>query len=157
MGSGLGDLNPEDIESMSVLKGGAASALYGSRASNGVILITTKSGKAKDGVGISYSTITGIENIFMTPKLQSDFSQGDGGVYGKLATGSWGEKITGQEVELWNGTKTNLKAYDNIGNFFKTGFNTTQNINFQQAVSEKVNVYSSATYLHDNSKSPGQN
>ena len=156
MGSGLGDLNPEDIESMSVLKGGAASALYGSRASNGVILITTKSGKAKDGVGISYSTITGIENIFMTPKLQSDFSQGDGGVYGKLATGSWGEKITGQEVELWNGTKTNLKAYDNIGNFFKTGFNTTQNINFQQAVSEKVNVYSSATYLHDNSKSPGQ-
>ncbi|WP_171017520.1 TonB-dependent receptor plug domain-containing protein [Sphingobacterium daejeonense] len=47
MGSGLGDLNPEDIESMSVLKGGAASALYGSRASNGVILITTKSGKAK--------------------------------------------------------------------------------------------------------------
>lgn len=98
MGSGLGDLNPEDIESMSVLKGGAASALYGSRASNGVILITTKSGKAKDGVGISYSTITGIENIFMTPKLQSDFSQGDGGVYGKLATGSWGEKKLGRKL-----------------------------------------------------------
>lgn len=156
MGGGLGDLNPEDIESMSVLKGGAASALYGSRASNGVILITTKSGKAKDGVGISYSTITGIENIFMTPKLQSDFSQGEGGVYGKLATNSWGEKITGQEVELWDGSKTTLKAYDNIGNFFKTGFSTTQNINFQQAISDKVNLYSSATYLHDNSKSPGQ-
>ncbi|MGE8290454.1 MAG: SusC/RagA family TonB-linked outer membrane protein, partial [Sphingobacterium sp.] len=156
MGGGLGDLNPEDIESMSVLKGGAASALYGSRASNGVILITTKSGKAKDGVGISYSTITGIENIFMLPKLQNDFSQGDGGVYGKLGTSSWGEKITGQEVELWDGSKTTLKAYDNIGNFFKTGFSTTQNINFQQAVSDKINVYSSATYLHDNSKSPGQ-
>ena len=47
MGNGLSDLNPEDIESMSVLKGGAASALYGSRAGNGVILITTKTGKKK--------------------------------------------------------------------------------------------------------------
>src|SRR5690606_23137682 len=71
MGSGLGDINPEDIESMSVLKGGAASALYGSRASNGVILITTKSGRARSGAGISYSTITGIESLFMTPELQS--------------------------------------------------------------------------------------
>ncbi|MDH5828058.1 SusC/RagA family TonB-linked outer membrane protein [Sphingobacterium faecium] len=155
MGSGLGDLNPEDIESMSVLKGGAASALYGSRASNGVILITTKSGKAKDGVGISYSTITGIENIFMAPKLQNDFSQGDGGIFGKLSTASWGEKINGQQVELWDGTKENLKHYDNLGNFFETGFNTTQNINFQQAVSDKVNLYTSATYLHDKSKTPG--
>lgn len=155
MGSGLGDLNPEDIESMSVLKGGAASALYGSRASNGVILITTKSGKAKDGVGISYSTITGIENLFMTPKLQSDFSQGAGGVYGRLSTSSWGEKISGQEVDTWNDSKTNLKAYDNMGTFFKTGFSTTQNINFQQAISDKVNLYSSATYLHDDSKTPG--
>jgi len=154
MGSGLGDLNPEDIESMSVLKGGAASALYGSRASNGVILITTKSGKSKDGVGISYSTTTGIENIFMTPKLQNDFSQGEGGKYGSLSGSSWGEKIAGQEVDTWNG-KTNLKSFNNIGNFFDTGFNTTQNINFQQAISDKVNVYSSATYLHDKSKTPG--
>ncbi|MDR2283442.1 MAG: SusC/RagA family TonB-linked outer membrane protein [Sphingobacterium sp.] len=154
-GSGLGDLNPEDIESMSVLKGGAASALYGSRASNGVILITTKSGKAKEGVGISYSTITGIENIFMTPKLQNTFSQGDGGIYGRLSGLSWGEKIAGQEVDTWNGSKTQLKAYDNLGNFFQTGFNTTQNINFQQAISDKVNLYSSASYLHDNSKTPG--
>lgn len=155
MGGGLGDLNPEDIESMSVLKGGAASALYGSRASNGVILITTKSGKQKDGVGISYSTITGMENIFMLPELQSEFSQGAGGIYGKQAGTSWGEKITGQEVETWDGKKINLKAYDNMQNFFQTGFNTTQNINFQQAISDKVNLYSSATYLHDNSKTPG--
>src|SRR5690606_37541989 len=55
MGNGLGDLNPEDIASMSVLKGGAASALYGSRAANGVILITTKSGSAREGTGITYS------------------------------------------------------------------------------------------------------
>ena len=155
MGSGLGDLNPEDIESMSVLKGGAASALYGSRASNGVILITTKSGKAKEGVGISYSTITGFENIFMIPELQDQFSQGAGGIYGRLATTSWGEKISGQSVDMWDGSKTNLSVHDNMANFFQTGFNTTQNINFQQAISDKVNLYSSATYLHDNSKTPG--
>ena len=155
MGSGLGDINPEDIESMSVLKGGAASALYGSRASNGVILITTKSGQAKEGVGISYSTITGIENIFMTPKLQNNFSQGEGGVYGELSTYSWGSGIEGQQVNMWDGSTTNLQDYDNMGNFFRTGLSTTQNVNFQQAISDKVNLYSSATYLHDNSKVPG--
>lgn len=155
MGSGLGDLNPEDIESMSVLKGGAASALYGSRASNGVILITTKSGKSREGVGISYSTITGFENIFMSPELQDQFSQGAGGIYGRLSTASWGEKIAGQQVDMWNNSTTSLRAYNNLDNFFQTGFSTTQNINFQQSVSDKVNLYSSATYLHDNSKTPG--
>lgn len=155
MGSGLGDLNPEDIESMSVLKGGAASALYGSRASNGVILITTKSGKTREGVGISYSTITGFENIFISPELQNQFSQGAGGIYGRLSTASWGEKISGQQVDMWNNSTTSLMAYNNLDNFFQTGFSTTQNINFQQAVSDKINLYSSATYLHDNSKTPG--
>ena len=53
MGNGLSDINPEDIESMSVLKGASAAALYGSRAGNGVILITTKSGKKNDGLGIN--------------------------------------------------------------------------------------------------------
>src|SRR5690606_11071619 len=76
MGNGIGDLNPEDIESMSDLKGGAASALYGSRALNGVILITTKSGRSNQGVGISYSATMGLENLFLTPKIQNTFSQG---------------------------------------------------------------------------------
>lgn len=155
MGSGLGDINPEDIESMSVLKGGAASALYGSRASNGVILITTKSGRARSGAGISYSTITGIERIFMVPELQSNFSQGAGGAFGPLSGTSWGTRIEGQNVNIWDESSTSLKAYDNLGAFFETGFSTTQNISFQQAVSDKVNVYSSASYLHDNSKTPG--
>lgn len=155
MGSGLGDINPEDIENMSVLKGGAASALYGSRASNGVILITTKSGRAREGAGISYSTITGIESLFVTPNLQSDFSQGAGGAFGPLSTSSWGAQIEGQNVNIWDGSSANLQAYDNLGEFFQSGFSTTQNISFQQAVSDKVNVYSSASYLHDNSKTPG--
>lgn len=155
MGNGLGDLNPEDIESMSVLKGGAASALYGSRAGNGAILITTKSGKSKVGAGISYSATFGIENLFITPKRQKEFSQGSDGVFDANSTSSWGEKITGQTVTGWDGKPTQLKAYNNIENFFKTGFNTTHNLAFQQALSNNTHIYTSATYLHDDSKTPG--
>lgn len=155
MGNGLGDLNPEDIESMSVLKGGAASALYGSRASNGVILITTKSGKDREGAGITYSATLGIENLFITPELQNDFSQGNNGAFSATEETSWGEKISGQTVTAWDGTQRQLRAYDNLGNFFKTGVNTTHNLAFQQSISDATSVYTSATYLHDNSKTPG--
>ncbi|SDD36443.1 TonB-dependent outer membrane receptor, SusC/RagA subfamily, signature region [Mucilaginibacter pineti] len=67
MGNGLSDINAEDIESMSVLKGAAAAALYGSRAGNGAILITTKTGKAQKGLGITISSSIGIESIFARP------------------------------------------------------------------------------------------
>ncbi|WP_449400521.1 TonB-dependent receptor plug domain-containing protein [Chryseobacterium wanjuense] len=80
MGNGLSDINPDDIESVSVLKGGAASALYGSRGGNGVILITTKSGKRKGGLGITYSTSLGFETIFMKPDMQHSFAQGSNGI-----------------------------------------------------------------------------
>lgn len=155
MGSGLGDLNPEDIESMSVLKGGAASALYGSRASNGVIMITTKSGKKQDGAGITYSATMGLENIFITPKIQSQFSQGRDATYSSTSADSWGEKINGQSVESWDGSTTTLKTYNNIENLFQTGVNTTHHLAFQQALSNNTNIYTSATYLHDKSKTPG--
>src|SRR5690606_832479 len=67
MGNGLGDIDPENIESMSVLKGACAAALYGSRDGNGVILITTKTGKAQKGLGITYSVTTGFDTIFISP------------------------------------------------------------------------------------------
>jgi len=155
MGNGLGDLNPEDIESMSVLKGGAASALYGSRALNGVILITTKSGKSGTGAGISYSATVGLENLFITPKLQRDFSQGTDGAFNAANGNSWGEKITGQTVTGWDGKPSTLQAQDNLNNFFKTGVNTTHNLTFQQSLSKGTNLYTSGTYLHDDSKTPG--
>ena len=142
MGGGLGDINPEDIESMSVLKGGAASALYGARAGNGAIIITTKSGKAQKGAGISYSSTLGLETIFMTPDFQNSFSQGRDGVLNPTSTENWGERINGE-------------AYDNIGNFFNTGINHIQNLAFQQQIGGKTNIYTSATYLNDKSKIPG--
>lgn len=155
MGNGLGDLNPEDIESMSVLKGGAASALYGSRAGNGVILITTKTGKSREGSGINYSATLGLENLFITPDVQKTFSQGRDGAFLANSGDSWGEKITGQTVTGWDGKQTNLSAHDNIANFFKTGVNTTHNLTFQQNLGENTNIFTSGTYLHDDSKTPG--
>ena len=73
-------INPEDIESLSVLKGPSAAALYGSRAGNGVILITTKSGKKQNGLGITVSSSIGIENIFTNPEMQNSFGQGNDGI-----------------------------------------------------------------------------
>lgn len=81
MGNGLSDINPEDIESMSVLKGASAAALYGSRAGNGVILITTKKGTKREGLGITISGSVSAETIFMNPKMQKAFGQGDNGSY----------------------------------------------------------------------------
>ena len=131
-GNGLADINPDDIESISVLKGGAAAALYGTRAGNGVIMITTKSGKRTNGLGINVTSSFGTESIFTNPKLQNSFGQGLNGVYDKTSTSSWGPEATGQTVETWNGQQAPLRIYDNVGAFMQNA--TTQNygISFQQ-------------------------
>ncbi len=115
----LMDINPEDIESMSVLKGPAASALYGSRAANGVILITTKSGK-EGAVEVNVTSRFTASWVKDLPKTQSQFARGymedmydadknyTGTSYNNFAYTSWGER-------------TNAKTYDNIGEFFNTG------------------------------------
>lgn len=91
------DIDPNDIESISVLKGQAASALYGIRASNGVILITTKSGRglAKNGKPvISYSTNTSFESISKKPSTQNEYAQGNKGIFDPYSSTSWGPKIS---------------------------------------------------------------
>jgi len=69
-GDGIAGINPDDIESISVLKGGTAAALYGSRASNGVILITTKKGRAQKGIGVEYNSTITMENVAVIPDYQ---------------------------------------------------------------------------------------
>ena len=154
MGNGLGDINPEDIESMSVLKGASAAALYGSRAGNGVILITTKSGKKRDGLGITVSSSIGFESIFTNPNMQSDFGQGTDGIYDNRSTRSWGPRITGQTIERWDGENVQMQAYDNVGNYFGTGTNLNNNVSFQQQF-ENTSVYTSFTRMNDQSLIPG--
>ncbi|MEZ4970875.1 MAG: SusC/RagA family TonB-linked outer membrane protein [Flavobacteriaceae bacterium] len=155
MGNGLGDLDPENIESMSVLKGASAAALYGSRAGNGVILITTKTGRTQSGLGITYSVTTGFEDIFISPKLQSVFGQGLNGIYDNQSGSSWGPSIEGQQVTTWDGRQDNLRAYNNLDNYFKTGVNVTHSLSFQQQISDATSLITSASYLNDESKVPG--
>lgn len=94
-GDGIGNLNPQDIESVTVLKGPNATALYGSRGSNGVILITTKSGKAGKGIGVEINSGTTIEKVSMIPNVQNKYGPGyeDINVYGDIV------KIDGQNYE----------------------------------------------------------
>lgn len=127
-GGGISDINPDDIKSISVLKGPNAAALYGSRAGNGVILITTKKGKKGQGLGITINSNITFENPLLLPKYQNEYGQGtDGNVPATLtdlknATGSWGPKFDRSEKLYFTGDK---KVYnseqDNVKDFFRTG------------------------------------
>ncbi len=91
--SRLNDINPEDIESFQVFKGASAGALYGSRALNGVIVITTKKGKAGK-FNVNYSTGVSIDKISYEHPLQTTFGQGNGGSFSPTAQRSWGDRIS---------------------------------------------------------------
>lgn len=154
MGNGLSDLNPEDIADITVLKGGAASALYGSRAGNGVIEITTKQGRETQGAGITYSNTLNLVTMMDHPRLQNNFSQGTSGIFAKESEQSWGEEITGQSVEYWDGSNRNLQTYDNIGNFFSTGIAENNTLTLQKMVGENTGVFTSVSHLTDKGMSP---
>ena len=134
MGNGLSDINPEDIESMTVLKGASAAALYGSRAGNGVILITTKSGRKNEGLGITVNAGITAESIFLKPEMQNSFGQGSVGVYDNQSRMSWGPKAEGQTVTDWRGLQVPLRTYDNIDAFFRTGTSFNEGVSFQQNI-----------------------
>ncbi|WP_224488060.1 SusC/RagA family TonB-linked outer membrane protein [Robertkochia flava] len=91
--SRLNDLNPNDIESVSVLKGASAAALWGTQALGGVIVITTKSGKFNEKLSVSYQSTFSYDEINRRYPLQTKFGQGDNGVYNQRARDSWGDKI----------------------------------------------------------------
>ena len=131
------DLNQEDIESISVLKGPSAAVLYGSRASNGVILITTKKGKAGQKSSIQFSSNYAIETVNRYPDYQNEYAEGNNGVFSSAAQTSWGPLITGQVVPQYN-PATNatdlskpLQAFpDNVRDIFQNGYNWQNNIAF---------------------------
>lgn len=148
MGNGLSDINPEDIESMTVLKGASAAALYGSRAGNGVILITTKSGKKNEGLGIMVNAGITTESIFLKPDMQNSFGQGSVGAYDNQSRLSWGPKAEGQTVTDWMGRQVPLRTYDNIDAFFNTGTSFNEGISFQQNI-KGTSVFSSINRSDD--------
>ena len=154
MGSGLQDINPEDVESMTVLKGASAAALYGSRAGNGVILITTKKGRQTPGLGITINSTVAFTTEFTRPMMQSRFGQGTLGEYNNTSALSWGPEITGQSVTKWDDTTAPMQAFDNVKGFFGTGVTDTENITFSQQYG-KTGIYASWTRTNDKSQVPG--
>ena len=154
MGSGLQDINPEDVESMTVLKGASAAALYGSRAGNGVILITTKKGRQTPGLGITINGTVAFTTEFTRPAMQSEYGQGTLGEYNNTSALSWGPKITGQSVTKWDDTTAPLQAFDNVKGFFGTGITDTENVTFSQQYG-KTGIYASWTRTNDKSQVPG--
>ena len=140
VGDGISSINPDDIESITVLKSGAAAALYGSQAANGVILITTKSGRAQKGIGVSYNTNLMIGTPATYPNYQYEYGSGNDGVKpatqaAALSAGrlSYGAKIDGSSVIQFDGVMRPYKAVhvkDNINNFYQPSSDFTNTIAF---------------------------
>lgn len=135
MGNAISDLNPDDVESVSVLKGASAAALYGSRAGNGVILITTRSGmKGKKGVGVSVNTSIIFDVLTDIYPFQTKFGSGKAGahVLEEAENESWGAQLdVGEQWVQWNsnGVKAPLVSYPNrIKDFMRTGYTATNNV-----------------------------
>lgn len=135
-GSNAADINPNDIESVTVLKGAAASALYGQDAASGVIMITTKQGKTGK-LSVSANASWQIDNAVRLPEIQSMYGPGTYGFYKPEASGGsggWGPLLSSNET-----------VYDNIGNYFKTGYYRKYDIGVDGG-SEKFKARASVNY-----------
>jgi TonB-linked SusC/RagA family outer membrane protein len=134
---GISDISPDDIESISVLKGANAAALYGSRANNGAIVVTTKNGKGKDGVSVNLGFTYQASSAIWLLHTQDTYGQGANGIYSEAATVSWGPKMDGSQVAHWS-NDPNYSMYgktyayspqpDNMTDFFRTGNNIATNL-----------------------------
>lgn len=142
----IADLNPQDIETLTVLKGPNAAALYGSRAAHGVVLITTKSGKSQQGLGISFSSGITVSQVATLPRFQNSFGQGSNGRFsyvdgkgGGINDGvdeSWGPKLDGRLIPQFNsnGVAVPFVAHpDNVKNFFNTGLTYDNSISIAKS------------------------
>jgi TonB-linked SusC/RagA family outer membrane protein len=169
-GSSVTDINPDDIEKITVLKGPGATALYGSRAAGGAIIITTKSGVRKDkGIGITYNTNVSIDQVNRWPDYQFEYGEGRTSAYysyldspdgtntsTNVAAGrAWGPKFAGQEYYQYNpdasdGKPTKRTPWvpykDYISGFFRTGLTVSNSISLEGG-SEKGSARLSLTHL----------
>lgn len=150
--SGAADINPDDIESVSVLKGANAAALYGSRAQNGAIVITTKKGK-EGKLQLEYNGYVSMSKAYDSYEFQDVYGQGTNGQYTVEATGSWGPKMTGQIIPHWRNEfygDDSYKEYamlpqkDIIDDFFRTALNYTNSVSATGG-NDKINARFSFT------------
>ena len=178
-GNELKNLNPDDFESVSVLKGAAATALYGSRGLNGAVVITTKSGKGKKGLGINFSQTFGIDHVYGGPSFQN--VRGDGFMSGysnykssgnmqdtnsfylnadgkeSVAWGggySWGPKFDGRPIEFYDYTTVPYSPYENnFTDAYDNGFNTNTNVSVQGS-NDTSSFYTSLSYKYADGNTP---
>ena len=137
-GDGLSAVNPDDIESISVLKGNTAAALYGARAANGVIMITTKTGKARKGVGISVNSNVTWDNPIDFTDFQKTYGVGRDGQKPALASdaldigqNAWGPKFDGSNVINFDGQSRPYSHNGvNLNSFYRTGMTATNTVAF---------------------------
>ncbi len=167
-GSGLNDINPEDIENVTVLKGPGAAALYGQRGANGAIIITTKSGKARKGIGVAFNSNSSFESINRWPDLQYEYGQGTEGdnyySYNASADGAstrstssaWGPKFSGQQYFQYDPVthtqatvRTPWVPYVNDSrSFFNTGHTLTNSVTLDGG-NERTSARFSATNVNN--------
>ncbi|MHA4894326.1 SusC/RagA family TonB-linked outer membrane protein [Pedobacter sp. PWIIR3] len=139
VGNRASDINPEDIETINILKGGAATALYGLRGANGVVLITTKKGKG-DGIRVNFSSTYGVDNVNKTPAIQQEYTAGILGAYVPIGLGpAWGPTIA--EAKLIDPTHPDA-LFDNYKRAFDQG-NQIRNAVTVTGGNETVKFFSS--------------
>lgn len=135
-GDGIGNINPDDIETMTVLKGASAAALYGTRAANGVILITTKSGSKNSSLSVEFNSNTQFDKVINYTDFQYEYGQGQQGqrptdVNSARNSGiySWGEKMDGAPYTQFDGKQYAYSPVkDNINKFYRTGATYTNTV-----------------------------
>ena len=142
-GDALSDINPDDVESISVLKGAGAAAAYGSLGMHGVILITTKSGKKQNGIGISLNSSFSFTEISLTPDLQNEYGSGAFGGFAPIGgdgrpildypySWSYGPKLQGQSYTNWLGQPDVYEAHGNpYKQFYQKGSSASNSVAFE--------------------------
>jgi len=162
-GDGIGDINPDDIESMSILKGAAATALYGYRGANGVVLITTKKGKSGDGIGIEVHSNYQGESVIDETDFQTKYGQGGSGTkptdlnsaLGSMES-SWGAPLDGSLTPQFDGVSRPYSeaAKGNLSRFYKQGTDLNNTAAFSKSWDDDDNTRFSFGELQDNSYVP---
>lgn len=182
-GNELKNLNPDDFETVSILKGAAATALYGSRGLNGAVVITTKSGKGSKGLGISFSQTVGVDYVYGGPAFQNEYGEGylslfsddpesmwnwdffnmvdgvpaiydvQGGAYGT----SYGPKFDGRDVRDYDDSIIKWEPRkNNFREAFDLGWNTNTNVSVQGG-NDKTSFFTSMSYKYSDGTTPNNN
>lgn len=163
--AGIGNIASDDIESMTVLKGAAATALYGSRAANGVVIITTRTGKKGNSrdFTVEYSGGLQLRQVAMFPEMQNMFGQGWNGTQTYIENGSWGPALDGSiQVygPIWN-NQQKIHHYSavpsNVKDFFDLGISHNHNVSISGASNDnKMTYFLSYGHTSDNGAMPGK-